>query len=85
MSSKSNTRKASRRPNLSPIIERSSSIERGDRSISSSDEIVLKRQQSITRKDIQSIIKPRKSLTQKIWKGFKRLCNGSRRSSSGSK
>jgi len=41
MSSKSNTRKASRRPKLSPIMEQRPSVERGDRSLSSSDEIVL--------------------------------------------
>jgi len=83
MSSKSNTRKASRRPKLSPIMEQRPSVERGDRSLSSSDEIVLKRQHSVTKKEIQAIVKPKKTITQKIWKGIKRLFGRSRRSSSG--
>lgn len=81
MSSESTTRKAKWRPNLYSIIERSPSIERGDRSLSSSDKIVLRRQPSMTRKEIKAIVKQRKSFTQKMWKGFKRLFSRSRRSS----
>ena len=79
-------RKASIAPNLKTIYERSSSIERGERSASlnssrsnsnssKSGRITLRRAPEVTFREIEPIIRPRKSFTRKLWKGLKKRVN----------